>query len=143
MRFEVDTAGRLPPILMGCVAIDMALLASAPPSTLQLEPRLPDHLGPALPGVDDVLGELIGIHQQRVVAGAQQGSAHVAHFHHLEHRCGLKLVRLTAPSIDREYALLTRKGHAWTPAVQAFCEFVQDYAPGWAKEQSGRRSLKV
>jgi DNA-binding transcriptional LysR family regulator len=56
---------------------------------------------------------------------------------------GLKLVRLTAPSIDREYALLTRKGHAWTPAVQAFCEFVQQYAPGWAKEQSGRRSLNA
>jgi DNA-binding transcriptional LysR family regulator len=36
----------------------------------------------------------------------------------------LKLLRLTDPEIEREYALLTRSGHALTPPVQAFCEFV-------------------
>ena len=48
----------------------------------------------------------------------------------------VKLVRLTDPEIDREYALLTREGYSLTPPVEAFCDFVQQYAPNWAKEQA-------
>jgi DNA-binding transcriptional LysR family regulator len=48
---------------------------------------------------------------------------------------GLRLVRLTEPEIDREYALLTRAGHSLTPPVDAFCAFFLDFAPRWAKQQ--------
>ena len=45
----------------------------------------------------------------------------------------LVLVRLTGPEIDREYAVLTRKGHSPAPPVAAFCEFLLEYAPTWQK----------
>ena len=48
----------------------------------------------------------------------------------------LALVRLTDPGIEREYALLTRAGYALTPPVEAFCDFVQKFAPQWAATQS-------
>ncbi len=50
----------------------------------------------------------------------------------------LKLVRLTDPEIEREYALLTRAGHALTPPVQAFCDYVLQFAPKWTREQARR-----
>lgn len=49
---------------------------------------------------------------------------------------GVKLVRLMEPEIDREYALLTRQGHSLMPPVEAFCHFVLQYAPKWAKDQT-------
>lgn len=51
---------------------------------------------------------------------------------------GVKLVRLTDPEIEREYALLTRAGHALTPPVQAFCDYVLQYAPSWTRDQARR-----
>ncbi len=50
----------------------------------------------------------------------------------------LKLVRLTDPEIEREYALLTRAGHFLTPPVQAFCDYVLQFAPKWTREQARR-----
>ncbi len=50
----------------------------------------------------------------------------------------LKMVRLTDPEIEREYALLTRAGHALTPPVQAFCDYVLQFAPKWTREQARR-----
>lgn len=46
---------------------------------------------------------------------------------------GLKLVKLCRPEIQREYALLLRAGHSRAPAVQAFQDFLLDFAPGWAR----------
>ncbi len=51
----------------------------------------------------------------------------------------LTLIRLTDPEIEREYALLTRAGHALTPPAEAFCEFVQWFAPQWAAMQSTQK----
>jgi len=47
---------------------------------------------------------------------------------------GLKLLRLTGPEIDREYALLLREGYAPTPPVEAFCDFLLKFAPQWARQ---------
>jgi len=49
---------------------------------------------------------------------------------------GLKLIRLTGPEIDREYALLVRDGYSLTPPVEAFCDFVLQFAPRWAKAKA-------
>lgn len=46
---------------------------------------------------------------------------------------GLKLVKLPPPEIDREYAVLTRAGHSLAPAIEAFRDFLVDFAARWAK----------
>lgn len=48
----------------------------------------------------------------------------------------IKLIKLTKPEMEREYALLTRAGHSLAPAVEAFRDFVLGYAAKWAKNMS-------
>ena len=45
----------------------------------------------------------------------------------------LKLVRLSRPEIDREYAVLTRKGHSLAPAAEAFKSFLLEFAGTWKR----------
>jgi DNA-binding transcriptional LysR family regulator len=55
----------------------------------------------------------------------------------------VKLIRLTDPELDREYALLTREGYALTPAVEAFCEFVRQFGPKWANVHARSMNQKA
>ena len=49
---------------------------------------------------------------------------------------GLKLVRLTRPEVHRDYSVLVRAGHSLAPAVEAFRDFLIEFAPTWAKSAS-------